>query len=751
MSSIQVIKGLKSNVSDIKLHKTVSDDDLSKINNYFEVVSDNKPARVFIDLDGHLDEEQLKNYDALQSNILKKLKRLEDVSIMSSSSQESNKLSYRITYINEYCSNMTDLKTVIKKKKFKEIKRHLKKYIPVVCGDNEPNSLNIDMSVYRSNGKMRCVNSWKTDDDKTRINKLEVGSIKDTFIHYIPDDCTCWNIVQETKEEPKEEPKSDVLSNIKKMALKIKKFDNYNEWLQLCFIIYNESNGSQQGKETFIEICRSVCSNFNEEECNKKWYSTQSTKDKKLTVATLYNKFYLMFPEERKSTNKDNKFNNPEYLKQKEKFEKRIFKLDTPFSYVKMNGNNSLEFLEEVKLKQWAKGEFEKIVGDDDKEINFTDVWIEDSKKLLKNEIVFDPDPNNDNSKNYNCFKGFDYDEEMEPVVEDNSKFLQLLKKLTVEKNVYEYFKQWIAHIIQYPYKKTNSAIVLYSETKGVGKNCIVECINRLLKGYTAKVESIEDITRNFNAHLCNKLFITGDEICAKAKKVSDKLKEIITRTSQNLEKKGKDVIALNDFSNWLFTSNNFDAFKVESGDRRLEMIHCCEDKLSTTDSKAFFEEINNPTEINKLFNFFKNVKFSYNIGVDAPPMTEYKKVLEYNNKAGYLQALFKEPYKFVNNSFTSTELLKMTNEYSKQNYLAQTTDATTFGMVVNVMFKNYKKRGDTVSKFNFKKVNLNQFNEILYKYDSEYWRYINHYDEIEEPNFNVIIEKELKTNDLDA
>ena len=70
---------------------------------------------------------------------------------------------------------------------------------------------------------------------------------------------------------------------------------------------------------------------------------------------------------------------------------------------------------------------------DDDKEIHFTDIWIEDSNKSLKNEIVFDPDPNNDNSKNYNCFKGFNYDEEIEPVLEEDSKFLQLLKKLCVE------------------------------------------------------------------------------------------------------------------------------------------------------------------------------------------------------------------------------------------------------------------------------------------------------------------------------
>ena len=78
--------------------------------------------------------------------------------------------------------------------------------------------------------------------------------------------------------------------------------------------------------------------------------------------------------------------------------------------------------------------------GEDSKEINFTDVWIEDPNKLVKNEMVFEPDPSNDNSKNFNFFKGFDFDDEMEPVIEEDSKFLQLLKKLTVEKHIYEYF-----------------------------------------------------------------------------------------------------------------------------------------------------------------------------------------------------------------------------------------------------------------------------------------------------------------------
>ena len=538
----------------------------------------------------------------------------------------------------------------------------------------------------------------------------------------------------------------DILTKIKKMCLKMKCFDSYSDWMQLCFIIYNETNGSPEGKNVFLDICKEVCKDFNEEECNKKWYSVKTTKEKKLTIATLCQKYIKMFPEEKNLEKKLDCINeNPEYIIEKEKFESRIFKLDSPFFYVKTNEDNSLEFLDETKLKQWAKGNFKKMLDiKQEKEINFTDLWIDDMSKRQYNRIVFDPNPNNNNSKNYNCFKGFNYDDTIEPVAECDSNFLQLLKRICIEDNIYEYFKQWIAHIIQFPYKKTNVAIVLYSSTKGVGKNCIVDGINKLLHGYTAKVKCIEDLTKTFNSHLCNKLFIHGDEISAKAKKVSDKLKEAITQTQQNLERKGKDVVEVTDHSNWLFMTNNYDAFKVETGDRRLEMIHCIEERLSTTDSIAFYKYLDDPIQINKLYNYFKHVDITYKIGIESPPMTKYKTELEYGNRAGYIQMLYKEPSQFVNNIFTSTDMLVLVNEYSKHNYLPQTSDLISFSKFISKIFAEYKKRGNTSNNYNFKNVNKSKFNEILYNYDKEYWKYINHYDDIEEPNFNIIEVNEI-------
>ena len=98
----------------------------------------------------------------------------------------------------------------------------------------------------------------------------------------------------------------------------------------------------------------------------------------------------------------------------------------------------------------------------------------------------------------------------------------------------------------------------------------------------------------------------------------------------------------------------------------------------------------------------------------------------------------------------TSTELLKCTNEYSKNNYLSQTVDVTTFGKVMGVIFSEQKKRGATANRFNFEKMNRNQFNEVLYKYDKDYWKYVNHYENTEEPDFTKVKKEASKTNDLD-
>lgn len=594
----------------------------------------------------------------------------------------------------------------------------------------------IDLSVY-SNKWFRLPN--QSNKDKPLIHKIVQGKMKHFLIHNVKH--TTSRVKDRRPEEVKtitsDEPSNDTLTEIKTMVSKMTNyFDSFDEWSKLGFIIWNETKGSDEGLDMFNELSKQF-KKYDEKGVNKLWYGIKSKESSKLTIKSLRLWFSKLFPNE----NTHSIFNNKNYIEQKSKFEKRIFKLDEPFNFVKINTNNQLELMNLKCLKEWACGEVSKIemIEDDAKKtFDFVDVWKDDPNKLKYNRIVFDPSKSLEDKTCYNLWKGFDMDESIQPVIESESKYLQLLKRVVNDANIYEYVKQWIAHIIQKPFKKTNVAIVLYSDTKGIGKNCIIDGICKLLKSYTAKVGNIEDITRNFNAHLVNKLFISGDEICAKATAVSNKLKEVITRTEQNLEKKGKDAIPVDDYTNWLFTTNNYDAFKIENGDRRLEMIHCFENKLNAEDSTGFYEEINNPMEMNKLFNFFKQLKITHKIGIEAPPMTQYKQNLEYNNKPCFIQMIYKEPHEIIGHSLSSTQLLKQANEYAKSHYLQQYNDINTFGKIVGEMFKAYKKRSSTTYVFNFKDVDIKQFRKVLYDYDNNYFKYINHLDLDETPTFSV-------------
>jgi hypothetical protein len=425
---------------------------------------------------------------------------------------------------------------------------------------------------------------------------------------------------------------------------------------------------------------------------------------------------------------------DPDYLELKNKFEMNCFRLENPFNFVYLDSDKNIQLFNNEKLKNWTMKDYGiKIQDPDDDKIKkyFVDVWLSDPNQKTYNKIVFDPSFKSVNSFNY--FSGFNYTEgEQAPL---NNPFLNLLKRLCNDKKTYEYFVDWIAHIIQRPFKKTNIAIILYSSVKGVGKNCLVDGISKLLKGYSAHVETIDDITKNFNSHLVNKLFIYGDEIKASSKCISDKLKQVITRPTQNMEKKGKDAIEIEDYTNWLFTTNNRDAFKVEQGDRRLFFVECLNEKLSKEQSTEYYSFIEDETEMNKLFNYFKNHTIIHNIGIGSPPASRMKNELEYETKQAYVQMLYKQPREIINCRFTSQRLYEKSKAFATSNYLNHSYSITEFGTEMSKILKQFKKRTGTGYIYEVD-VSLNEFSKILFEYDPDYYRFINNIESDIIPTF---------------
>ena len=609
-------------------------------------------------------------------------------------------------YLNQYVSNRTEI-----------LKETMEQY---ECSRDEAKTLFISLMYYGS------FESWPNSNKKEPtdfiynfINELKL--ISEKFINVNPD------IVKIVKALQKKNLKGSVMSIILQEKERIilecvynylvsKKIINKNDCV-LCF------DGIMIKANKYNVKLLDELSSIVFEELKFKLNFTEKALDE----------HYL---EELKSVvyERPSIYNNSEYLELKTKFELNCFRLENPFNYVYIDIDKNLQLFNSEKLKTWALKDYGlKIEDPEDDRIKkpFIDVWLTDPNQKSYNKIVFDPTLTSIN--NYNYFNGFKYTEGEQAPIENP--FLNLLKRLCNDKKTYDYFVDWIAHIIQKPYKKTNIAIILYSNVKGVGKNCIVDGICKLIKGYSGHVETIEDITKNFNSHLVNKLFIYGDEIKASSKCISDKLKQVITRPTQNLEKKGKDAFEIEDYTNWLFTTNNKDAFKVEQGDRRLYFIECINEKLSKELSTEYYKYIENETEMNKLFNFFKHHEITYNIGIEAPPASRMKNELQFETKQAYIQLLYKQPREIIDSRFTSQQLYEKSKTFASSNYLNHSYSITEFGTEMSKILKQFKKRTATGYVYDIN-VNFNEFNKILFEYDSEYYRYINNIEDDIIPTF---------------
>jgi len=620
-------------------------------------------------------------------------------------------------YLNQYVINRTEI-----------LKETMEQYD---CTRDEAKILFISLMYYGS------FESWENSNNKEPTDFIynfinELKTISEKFINVNPD------IVKIVKALQKKNLKGSVMSIIlqekERLILECvynnlthKKIINNNDCV-LCF------DGIMiKAKKYNIKLLEEL-STIVQEELKFKLSFTEKQLDE----------HYL---EELKSIvyEKPSIYNNSEYLELKEKFELNCFRLENPFNYVYIDGDKNIQLFNSEKIKTWALKNYGiKIEDPEDNKIKktFIDIWLTDPTQKSFNKIVFDPTLTSIN--NYNYFNGFKYTEGEQAATENP--FLNLLKRVCNDKKTYEYFIDWIAHMIQKPYKKTNIAIILYSNVKGVGKNCIVDGICKLIKGYSGHVETMEDITKNFNSHLVNKLFIYGDEIKASSKCISDKLKQVITRPTQNMEKKGKDAIEIEDYTNWLFTTNNKDAFKVEQGDRRLFFIECINEKLSKESSTEYYKYIDNEDEMNKLFNFFKNHQITNNIGIEAPPTSRMKNELQFETKQAYIQLLYKQPREIINNKFTSQRLYEKSKTFASTNYLNHSYSITEFGTEISKILNQFKKRSATGYIYDIN-ISLIEFSKILFEYDPEYYKYINNIEEDITPTF---IDQDGNLNYLD-
>jgi hypothetical protein len=322
----------------------------------------------------------------------------------------------------------------------------------------------------------------------------------------------------------------------------------------------------------------------------------------------------------------------------------------------------------------------------------FTKLYNECQQKIKYSKFTFEPNKKTKDDE-YNLFNGFKYDSD------DNSFdmdiiniFIEHIKYLTNnDEDATNYIINWISHIFQKPEQKTRVCIVFYSLLEQIGKNLFLDILTELFNGYTNKIKDTTALTDRFNGDMMGKLFVVGDEINARAQDICNELKDIITRETEIIEFKNKDKINVNDYKNYVMTTNNENVFKISNSDKRYLFVECPEVRKEEVYYKRLVEFKKDSTKLKQLYNYFKTRDISTFQPIKIVT-TEYKKHLILNNLPAYFRFI-KDEYDLLNNdeSMPIDILYKMSIEYARKNRLQSTYTDRLFSQQMNKVFGEFK------------------------------------------------------------
>ena len=227
------------------------------------------------------------------------------------------------------------------------------------------------------------------------------------------------------------------------------------------------------------------------------------------------------------------------------------------------------------------------------------EIWFDNTKTQTINKEVFDPSTKevlvkNENVLALNLFTGFIALEEPTDSLEHSElKDLVLntiLPALLPTEKERVYFLNYIAQMLQEPWKKPYSAVILVGK-QGAGKSSLIEIVKALLG---LKLVRQPDFTIAFNANMASSIFMYKDEfqINYNDLKAYSKLKDLITAPHYDVTRKGVDPIQLTSYHRWIFSTNLTRSIVLAEGDRRFTVLELSDALLGKKDFWHHFHTV---------------------------------------------------------------------------------------------------------------------------------------------------------------
>lgn len=282
---------------------------------------------------------------------------------------------------------------------------------------------------------------------------------------------------------------------------------------------------------------------------------------------------------------------------------------------------------------------------------------------------------------NFNTFRGFQlinnnhWLDNGNSAFENSATYNHLKNYLCPEPEIFEYYLNYIAHMIQKPAELPGTAMLFFSKP-GCGKDLIIGTGNAKMIGYQYYVNfgDMNDFVGHFTADQNGKLLSIINELAEGEAdnvmfKKSNVIKDKITRVLTKVEFKGKDPYWVDHTSRYIFFTNHEKSITVGNADRRYNLVEC---KNDMNGNRAYFDtivrEIEDMDFIKSMFSYYANRDIS-----SFRPMniieTNYKKnnkILNLDNVHRFLLTMF-DDYELENEFFIQQEDLYQFWEYHRK------------------------------------------------------------------------------------
>ena len=325
---VLLIDSLAADINKPENHYTCNAHALQNPSNAFEVLMEGTPCRLFIDVDGEMSADTDEaTFSKLVAECQKKFCACESIIGVRNAShfralkfetktengqkkrirKTVHKISFTLLYNKAFptCSMIKDYAVM---RTLPELQALLGDTIEITT-ENKENTLNLDTSVYRTNGKVRAPNACKYEEEPERISAIVKGSILDNLIQHIPEDCPILNDYKVIKKQiggaaaVSVEPPAAAAASVEPVAavdsgdnelaqqllrgLKQKRFASYDDWLKMLLVVKQE----RWDYDMFDAICaeRSEGTSYNRASNKAKYDGIAIRKEGGLTQATLWN------------------------------------------------------------------------------------------------------------------------------------------------------------------------------------------------------------------------------------------------------------------------------------------------------------------------------------------------------------------------------------------------------------------------------------------------------------------------------